>query len=194
MWMLYLMENFLTVAPCDFALKPQLYVHFGLVTLLRTDKCKVTIAIWTANETPFCGFKSEPHQRTQKIQSGGERAQEARTPAKWPQPTPSPHATPLSISRFFTKSKKNWTFELRFSTGSQTGCALKRHWIFRMAIYIQYGLCCPSPAPWVQSDVPSEVAKRLCDTAKCLRSPRERPITARDNQASLRRVWDHKKL
>ena len=54
---------------------------------------------------------------------------------------------------------------VNFSTGSQTGCALKRHWIFRMAIYIQYGLCCPSPAPWVQSDVPSEVAKRLCDVS-----------------------------
>ena len=62
-----------------------------------------------------------------------------------------------------------------------------------MATYIQYGLCCPSPAPWVQSDVPSEVAKRLCDVSAA-GSPRERPITAGDNEASLGRVWDHRKL
>ena len=31
-------------------------------------------------------------------------------------------------------------------------------------------------------------------SATCPRSPRERPITAGDNEASLGRVWDHKKL
>ena len=50
-------------------------------------------------------------------------------------------------------------------TGSHTESALKVHRDFGMAVYVPYGLCYHSPAPWVQSDVPPEVAKRLCDAS-----------------------------